>query len=428
MKTATPHIKLASKSVPESVSAQPIPKRARPFDKTQAPTPLLLRLLLGRDLAPSRAEYDDVVAALWQGDSAMDSLVDWMMDFGPSEARQLLEQALSQGIDRVKDCPQPLHEFFQIIDREPTWLDHSLLADAVRFIHGTGDTANYVLRDLALMGGYLLSGFNQSLVMTGALNKGASRRVAETGKWWMDCTEPGGMRRFGAGFKSTVHVRLVHSLVRRNLAARPEWDSATWGLPLSQVDMVATYLGFSVVLLGGLRKLGIPVTPRESKAVMHLWSYACWVMGVDEKWLVTSELQGVVLLKHTLMTQSRPDWTSRELAGALAQEPLERSYPNFEAMRRTLAYHLHLSTSQYFLGSERMAQLGLPANVSAWFPLLTTPPRFINYTSRRLLPGLRQAQERRGRQAQRHALAVMFGDSEHAVIKPGKDHPAHIDH
>ncbi len=51
--------------------------------------------------------------------------------------------------------------------------------------------AVYVLRDLALMGGYLLSGLNQALIMTGALNKDAAKRFAETSKWWMDCTEKG---------------------------------------------------------------------------------------------------------------------------------------------------------------------------------------------------------------------------------------------
>ena len=121
----------------------------------------------------------------------------------------------------------------------------------------------------------------------------------------------------------TLHVRLVHSLVRRNLASREEWDVAQWGLPLSQVDMVATYLGFCVVMLGGLRKMGVPVTPRESRGVMHLWKYASWLMGVDERWLVVSERDGIVLLHLTLMTAALDQ---PELGKALAQEPLERHF------------------------------------------------------------------------------------------------------
>ncbi|WP_273009945.1 MULTISPECIES: oxygenase MpaB family protein [unclassified Alcanivorax] len=403
-----------------------VPSRARPFEKTQKPTPAWLKKLLGRELAPSYEEYAAVLDALWEGDPAMDALVDWMVDYGPREARVLFDKAVSEGLATIPNCPEPLYLFIKSLERRPAWVDAELIDEGARFIHSTGMTAPYVLRNLALMGGYLLSGFNQSLVMTGALNKGASRRVAETGKWWIDCTEIGGLRRFAPGFRSTLHVRLVHSLVRRNLASREEWEASKWGMPLSQVDMVATYLGFCVVMLGGLRKMGVPVTPRESRAVMHLWKYACWVMGVDEKWLVDTERDGIVLLQHALMTQSQPDWTSQELGQALAREPLDRHFPRFEKLQRKLAYQKHLSVSRYFLDRTKMQQLGLPEGVSAWYPLATFFPRLASYGVQRYIPGLRQWQQKLGRSTQRHVLTQMFGDAEQDLIRPGADHPGHV--
>ncbi len=405
---------------------RPAPSRVRPYAKTQHSTPKLKRMLLGRDLAPTRQEYERVCAALWVGDPAMDALVDWMFDYGPKQARALIMQALNEGYGSIPDCPDAIKVFFKPLDNPPPWVDWALINDGIRFIHASGEAATYVLRDLALMGGYLLSGFNQSLVMTGALNHGTQRRVAETGKWWMDCTEPDGLLRFGAGFKSTIHVRLIHALVRRSLTANPDWDEEAWGIPLSQVDMVATYLGFSVVMLGGLKMLGVLATPRESKGVLHLWSYACWLMGVQQEWLVDNEAAGAVLLHHAIMTQSKADWTTRELATALAEEPKARRYERFETVRRFMAYHQHLSVSQYFLGTEKMVQLGLPATITPWFPVLTTPPRMVSYLGNRLTPGLRRLQEKRGRKAQHDTLLTMFGKAEQSVIQPGKDHPAHI--
>ena len=88
--------------------------------------------------------------------------------------------------------------------------------------------------------------------------------------------------------------------------AQPEWKAEQWGLPVNQIDMVATYLGFCVIMLEGLRLMGIPVTARNSKAVMHLWAYAGWLMGVDERWLVHRERDGVVLFRDAPTTQSRP--------------------------------------------------------------------------------------------------------------------------
>lgn len=404
---------------------RPIPGRVRPFAKTQGRKPFL-KLLAGRDPVPSHAQWRAMADALWDGDAPMDALIDWMFAHGPRESRALFEQALSQGIDSIPGAPAPLRAFFESVDTEPAWLDRNLLDEGARFLHGTGLAAPYVMRDFALMGGYLLSGFNQTLVMTGALAKGSSQRIAETGKWWVDCTEHGGLERFGAGFSSTLHVRLVHGLVRRNLARKAEWDATQWGLPVNQIDMVATYLAFNVVTLGGLRFMGIPITPKESRAVMHLWKYACWLMGVDERWLVDSERDGMVLLYHTFMTQSKPDHTSRELGLALSREPLERRFPVLQGLRRQLAYHQHLSTSRFFLGRQAMRELGLPENVLPWYPLLSAGPRLLAYSGQRLLPATRQRLERRGRQAQLAALASIFGERRQGIINPGENHPAHL--
>lgn len=413
-------------SVAPASAAPRIPGRARPFEKARIKTPAWQRLLLGRDLSPSRAEYDAVVGACWEGDPAMDTLVDWMYSAGAGTARKLFQQAVTQGVDSIPDAPQPLLDFFRAVETPPVWLEPALIDEGVRFIHRIGLAGPYVLRDLALMGGYLLSGFNHVLVMTGALNKDTSLRIAETGQWWVDCTEHGGMDRFGPGFRSTLHVRLVHAMVRRTLAKNPKWDASQWGVPVNQIDMVATYLGFCVVMLGGLRQLGIPVTARESKAVMHLWAYAGWLMGVDERWLVHTERDGIVLLAHTFMTQSRPDWTSQELGRALSKEPLTRKYPNFANLRSKLAYHQHLSVSRYFLGKQKMQQLGLPDDILPWFPVLTAVPRCVSYLGQKAVPALRQRQEEEGRAAQVAVLQQMFGDSAAAVgINRDQNAPAH---
>lgn len=390
-----------------SVTPRPAPTRARPFEKTQGRTPLWLRLWLGRDLAPSREEFQAALDGLWVGDLAMDELVAWMEEYGRGRGHKLFQQALKQGVDSLTDAPEPLVRFFRRVENRPDWVDPELLELGARFIHGTGEGATFVLRDLALMGGYLLSGFNQSLVLTGALTEGTGRRVARTGHWWIDCTEVGGLEPLAAGYRATLQVRLVHALVRRDLDRREDWDHERWGLPLSQVDMVATYLGFSVVMLNGLRLLGIPVTPTESRAVMHLWRYACWLMGVQEQWLVDTEKEGALRLHHTLMTQSQPDWTTPELARALAREPLAHRFPRLQSVRRRLRYHMHLSTSRYFLGKEKMRQLGLPEHILPWFPLMTIAPRFTYYSSHRFLPGLRERLQQRGRAFQKAAVGTL---------------------
>jgi hypothetical protein len=392
-----------------------IPRRALHYAEHPLKVPLWLRLALGRDPSPSPAEWSAMTAALMEGDTVMDEFVAWMFAGNPKEARRLFDQTLTQGIDSVPDAPPALRQLFAVIDREPEWLDRELLDEGARFIHRIGLAAPYILRDLALMGGYLLSGFNRALVLTGALNKGAGQRMAETGRWWMDCTATDGLHRFGPGFRSSLEVRLIHALVRRHLPRNPEWDSSEYGLPVNQIDMVATYLAFGPIMLLGVRALGIPVTRRESRAVMHLWKYVAWLLGVDEKWLVDSERAGLVRLYHTFVTQSPPDWTSRELGHALAQEPLQRQlpwreeFPRLHDWRLKLQYHLHLSVTSLFLNKERRRQLGLPEDIYPWFPLLTAGPRFVWYGSQNLFPKSRRRLEKLGRRLQERLIGIPPG-------------------
>jgi hypothetical protein len=380
----------------------PTPRRAERGALDAVPP--LWRLAAGRagELGPAvRAE---MVAALSEGDPPMDACVAWMAD--RPDAHALFGRALRSGIASVPDAPAELRGFFEGIEAVPPWVEPALLDEGARSVHRFGFAALAVLRDVALMGGYLFAGFNHPLVLTGALTKGAGRRLAETSRWWLDCTEIGGMRRGAPGFRSSVQVRLVHALVRRSLAARGDWDAAEHGLPVNQLDMAATALAFGPVMLSGVRALGVPVRGAESRAVVHLWKYVAWLMGVRERWLVDDERAGFALLHQTFAVQSPPDWTSRELATALAAESLDRTipwlvpYPRLQAWQRKARYEAHLSTSSLFLDRTRRRYLGLPERVWPWFPLLTAGPRFAWYASQDRTPSARRRLERIGRRIQ----------------------------
>ena len=88
----------------QAVEPKPIPSRVRPFEKTQAPTPWYMKTLLKRDMAPTAEEYDRLIAALWQGDGPMDTLVEWMFEYGPGDAKALIEQAVVKGVGTIEDC------------------------------------------------------------------------------------------------------------------------------------------------------------------------------------------------------------------------------------------------------------------------------------------------------------------------------------
>lgn len=394
----------------------------------------LSRLVFTAPLAPTPAEWQAVSDGVQQGDPLMDAVVDWMFETGPRQAKPLFDQALQQGIASINNPPAPLKAFFDHIEHPPAWLQPELLDKGAMVSHLGGNVGFFVLRDMALMGGYVyFNSMNQTLAASGALGKQTSQRLGETGKWLNDVTEPGGMSRFGPGFTTTVRVRLVHALVRRNLQRKPDWDLQRWGVPINQIDMQATYLAFGPVSLLGARLFGVPVLPSQSAAFMHLWRYVGWLMGVDESRLAITERDGLRKLYHTFLTHRLPDEKVRLMGSALRDEPLERPLPDLEAgslktkWRRWFTYQQHLSNSSLILLPRQRRQLGLPLWILPWYPAVSAPLRFVKLGWLQLRGG--EVQERyrqQARQQQLDLLKTYFGNAAPDIIQPGASHPAHL--
>ena len=86
----------------------------------------------------------------------------------------------------------------------------------------------------------------------------------------------------GAGFASSLRVRLLHAAVRRRILAlaarRPAYYSvADHGVPVNALDCVGTIAAFSAALVWvGLPRQGVVPRPREAADLVartHLWFY-----------------------------------------------------------------------------------------------------------------------------------------------------------
>ena len=377
--------------------------------------PLLLLIRDKSRAAPSDEQWRSIGEALLAGDPAADRLAAWLVEADQPARRQVFEQALQQGITSVPDAPPPLREFFSIVETTPPWLDREQLERGARASALSGHTGMRVLRDLGLMAGYQASAINRTLVMTGALKKGAARRVAETTTWWMNCTAPGGMAKTSSGYRSTVHVRVIHAMVRRQLLQHPDWSVSDWGLPVNQLDMQATYLAFSVLFIVGQRALGTLLSKQDAEDIMHLWRYIGWLMGVREDLLCDTLQEGLLALYQNLLSQAGPDDTSQQLGSALMDEPLSRYYPALAQLRGQWEKQVHLSIIRWFVGKRGLESLGLPRHTLPWYPVLFTPANALWCGFNRCLPGGKQRLARRGRAAQQRLLHSLFGKTTPAI-------------
>lgn len=358
-----------------------------------------LRLMISGPCEPDAAQWSRMGQALWQGDPLADAVAEWLHRDGMGEGLGLLRRVMAQGITDGDGTPPALRRLMTAVQTLPDWVDPARMAHGARVLQSTGLHGMRVLRDAGLMAGYQASAINQTLVQTGALNRGAQKRVSETTSWWLDCTADGGMLPHAPGWKATLHVRVMHALIRQNVRQRDTWQPAQWGLPINQLDMQATYLAFSVVQLLALRTTGFLVTSQDARAVMHLWRLIGWLMGVDSAWLCDDEAEGRVHLYRNLISQAPPDDSSVALGRALMDEPLQRHYTWGRAWRGRYDKARHLSLVRWFVGREGMHHLGLPM-ASPWYPLLTMLPLLIDSSLPRLMPGAFDARAHHRRQKQ----------------------------
>lgn len=359
---------------------------------------------------PNRHQWRRLGERLTVGDEPMDRLVDWMASAGMAQMRPLFERALAEGIDAVPEAPEPLREFFKGIETPPDWVDHDTLRKGQRALVRGGSDGMSIARDVSLLGGYQFSGFNKTLLRTGALEKGSNKRFAETMQWAMDVISDGGLEPLGLGYRSTVHVRLIHAFVRRHVASMPDWRADEWGLPVNQTDMAATLVGALIAPPVGSLGMGILPAPGELEAIAHLTRYVGWLIGVEDEWLPRNFRDSIRLLYHTSAALANPDETTRQLSVPMADDPLAWNFGTAQGLRRKLAWAQHLSITGAFLGPGAMRVLGLPTYMPPWYPALKMPINLARSAAAMTLPGGMDRAVSRGRAEQQALLHNIIGE------------------
>jgi len=350
----------------------------------------VFRLLYGSDPHPTPGQMADIKRHMLMGDRLADVVVEMYKDLPAGQGRKLVDQALEHGIDSIDNPPQALIALFEQVDDEPIWLDHDKLRLACDVSRRVGPSGELVLRNLALMGGYLGAAAAKPLVFTGQLDRMTPRRLVETGKFWMDVTTVGGLGRKQEGFKSAVRVRIMHAQVRKMLLDSGKWNME-WGHPLNQWDSMATILEFSSIFLTGLRSIGFIFSKKEREAVIHLWRYIGFLMGVEERILPASEADSMRALYQVVATICDPDEDTKVLGLSLANAPTNIDGDRWwEKQLGQLERTLRVGYTRFILGDKAGDELGLPKTAAKYFWPAQAPLRFGSELVRLSVPGATQ--------------------------------------
>ncbi|MFZ5724526.1 MAG: oxygenase MpaB family protein [Pseudomonadota bacterium] len=341
------------------------------------------------DPKPSQEQLEQFLGFLQAGDPLADAVVAWMHATGVRQGRALVARASETGIASIPDAPEPLRAFFEQVERVPLWVDREKLDLACDVHRRTGPMAELVLRNVALMGGYVAAAATKPLAFTAQLDKSTARRLVETGKYWVEVTRRGGLYPHRDGWQTSVHVRLMHAQVRYMLNRSEKWDREAWGEPLNQADTVATNLLFSYIFMHSLRALGFRFTGEEREAVIHLWRYAGYLMGIDERLLPACEDDAARIAFMNFLTLAEPDDDSRRLAQALLDVSWDfaEKTPWIPRWATRIEYHYRAGFSRLILGRETSDRLGLPDTAMKFGVLATAPLIWSLEGLRQRIPG-----------------------------------------
>lgn len=363
-----------------------------------------MRLLAPGNIRPTPEQREAYQRFTKMGDPLADDLVAAFRRRPAGVGRAQFETALEHGIDAVDDPMPELVAFFEAADHRPYWVDQKKLDHAARVSARIGMVPSFTAMSMfSLMGGYLASRADKTLVATGDLEAMAPRRLAETLVWTVDVTKPKALERFATGFTSTLRVRLMHAMVRAGMSRRPDWNFDDWDEPVNQSTMAGTLMLFSWGNVVGCQALGVQFSRRDKEALYHFWRYVGYLLGVAPELLPADEADTWRLVWLQADYEFRPDEDSTRLGLALQSALSDLSITGNSKhpaarVARTITSEFLCAYSRLILGGSNADALELPDNKAA--QLMVAGFAVTNYTLRypmRFVPGLDRVWETVGR-------------------------------
>lgn len=182
------------------------------------------------------------------------------------------------------DLPAPLQEFFAggrvlpAVDGAP--VDMARIARGQKVFLTHAFPSALVLLAKSLPAGYSAPNLSTILSMSDELAKNPYKRVLGVLQMLINVASPGSLDGSGKAIVTAQKLRLLHAGIRRLVATHlPDYQSR-YQVPVNLEDMLGTIMGFSLLLLDGLRRLGIALSEDDAEDYYYLWRVFAQSMGV----------------------------------------------------------------------------------------------------------------------------------------------------
>lgn len=195
---------------------------------------------------------------------------------------------------RVNSAPLPadtlpvLRSFFDQSAALPEPLDRARIRHGEDTFMQHAFPAALVLLAKSLPTGYAAPNLSLVLNLSGDLIRQPYKRVLGVLQMVVDVSSRGGFEPGGDAVVTTQKLRLLHAgvrhIVRNNL---PQYESQ-YEVPVNQEDMLGTIMGFSYLVIVGLRQLELGLSHDDEEDFFYLWCLCARMMGIHPEYIPES--------------------------------------------------------------------------------------------------------------------------------------------
>ena len=201
-------------------------------------------------------------------------------DHGIAECNRIFRTLRVDDRQIPADAPPPFRAFIAATAAPLPDLDQARLerGGAVFLRHWVSSAV--VLLLYSLPEGYSAPCLSRILTISDDLGHHPYRRLMGVVQLLIDISQAGAFTPGGRATVAAQKMRLMHAGVRRQVPKYRPGHAERFGPPVNHEDMLATIMGFSYLVIHGLRTLGAGLRPHEEEDLYYLWHSFARMMGI----------------------------------------------------------------------------------------------------------------------------------------------------
>lgn len=173
-----------------------------------------------------------------------------------------------------------LSEFFDATNDLPAGVELRRIGRGEKVFQENAFTGALVLLTKSLPEGYAAPNLSIILNLSGNLRTHPFKRLLATLQTVVNVSTFHGFQNGGRSVITAQKLRLLHAGIRHlTRRYRPDFEPR-YGIPVNQEDMLGTVMGFSYLVIEGMRTLKAGLTRQEEEDFLYLWRVFALMMGI----------------------------------------------------------------------------------------------------------------------------------------------------